>query len=176
MTDKKERILTTALHLFAAEGYANVPTSRIAKVAEVSEGLIFRHFGSKESLLDAILNEGIIKIESFAETVTQEKDFRMRIHKALDLPLLVIRGHKEFWKLQYTIKYQQPNLAKKYQDSDVFHALVQSIEVAFTELNYPNPKAETQLLMLVVTNLFTILLGEDQIVQEAFIQFLKSKY
>ena len=41
MTDKKEKILNAALELFANDGYNVTSTSKIAKTAGVSEGLIF---------------------------------------------------------------------------------------------------------------------------------------
>jgi len=41
------------------EGFTATSTSKnLQNNAGVSEGLIFRHFGSKEGLLDAILFEG----------------------------------------------------------------------------------------------------------------------
>ena len=46
----KENILHTALRLFAEQGYDRTPTSQIAREAGVSEGLIFRHYGSKAGL------------------------------------------------------------------------------------------------------------------------------
>ena len=54
MTNKKEKILLTALELFANEGFKSVTTSKIAKEAGVSEGLIFRHFENKKGLLNAL--------------------------------------------------------------------------------------------------------------------------
>ena len=58
MTDKQLNILKIALQLFANEGFHATSTSRIAKEAGVSEGLIFRHFINKEGLLRAILKQG----------------------------------------------------------------------------------------------------------------------
>ena len=47
MTDKQKHILESALTLFSENGYSAVSTSLIAKHANVSEGLIFRHFKDK---------------------------------------------------------------------------------------------------------------------------------
>ena len=44
---KKEQILNAALELFANDGFTATSTSKVAKRAGVSEGLIFRHFGNK---------------------------------------------------------------------------------------------------------------------------------
>jgi len=45
------RILDAALKVFAETGYRGATTRRIAQVAEVNEVTLFRHFGSKEELL-----------------------------------------------------------------------------------------------------------------------------
>ena len=45
------RILDAALRVFAETGYRGATTRRIAQVADVNEVTLFRHFGSKEELL-----------------------------------------------------------------------------------------------------------------------------
>jgi AcrR family transcriptional regulator len=42
--NKKDRILQEAMILFAAQGYYAISTKQIAVQAEVSEGLIFKHY------------------------------------------------------------------------------------------------------------------------------------
>ena len=50
----RRRIVEAALALFAEQGYAATSTRQIAQAAEVSEGLIFRHFPTKLALLHAV--------------------------------------------------------------------------------------------------------------------------
>jgi AcrR family transcriptional regulator len=52
---RREHILTVALGLFAAHGYAGTSTRSIAEAAGVTEGLIFHYFESKDALLFALL-------------------------------------------------------------------------------------------------------------------------
>jgi len=54
-TDKQKKIIETAIKLFAEKGYANTSTSEIAKIAAVSEGTIFKHYGTKDKLLLSII-------------------------------------------------------------------------------------------------------------------------
>ncbi|MFB9278617.1 TetR/AcrR family transcriptional regulator [Cohnella cellulosilytica] len=54
-TAKQQRILQSAIALFAEKGYANTSTSEIAKRSGVAEGTIFRHYGTKENLLLAVI-------------------------------------------------------------------------------------------------------------------------
>lgn len=48
------RVLEAANHLFSTQGFAKTGTAEIARAADVSEGSIFYHFGSKRSLLEEL--------------------------------------------------------------------------------------------------------------------------
>lgn len=48
--ETREKIITTAVRLFSAQGYANTSLSQVAKDASVSKALIFWHFDNKETL------------------------------------------------------------------------------------------------------------------------------
>jgi len=54
-TEKQQKVLEAAIRLFAEKGYANTSTAEIALAAGVSEGTIFKHYGSKDRLLLAII-------------------------------------------------------------------------------------------------------------------------
>lgn len=53
--DTKERILEAALKQFSAKGYIGSTTREIAKEAGISEVTLFRHFPTKEILLEATI-------------------------------------------------------------------------------------------------------------------------
>lgn len=53
LTPKMQDILEASLLLFAEKGYSNTSTKDISRAADVAEGTIFKHFGSKENLLYA---------------------------------------------------------------------------------------------------------------------------
>lgn len=50
-SETRTRVLEAAYMLFGTRGYANTGTADIAREADVSEGSIFYHFGSKRALL-----------------------------------------------------------------------------------------------------------------------------
>lgn len=52
--ETRQRVLEAANLLFATKGYVATGTADIARAADVSEGSIFYHFGSKKNLLAAI--------------------------------------------------------------------------------------------------------------------------
>ena len=55
MGDTKERILQTALELFAQKGYEAVSVSDIAGALGLTKGALYRHFESKGAIFDSIL-------------------------------------------------------------------------------------------------------------------------
>jgi len=49
-----ERLIRAALELFSTRGYHDTTTAQIAKKAGVAEGTIYRHFASKQQLLNEL--------------------------------------------------------------------------------------------------------------------------
>lgn len=55
MGDTKERILLTALRLFARDGYEAVSVSNIAGELGMTKGALYRHYANKRDIFDSIL-------------------------------------------------------------------------------------------------------------------------
>jgi AcrR family transcriptional regulator len=51
----REKILAAALKLFSQRGFLGAATRQIAREAGVAEVTLFRHFGSKENLFEAVI-------------------------------------------------------------------------------------------------------------------------
>jgi AcrR family transcriptional regulator len=49
--DIRDRLLSAAAHVYAETGYRGATTRRIAQEADVNEITLFRHFGSKDALI-----------------------------------------------------------------------------------------------------------------------------
>ena len=55
MSDTKEKILTTALHLFGREGYEAVSVSAIAGALGMTKGALYKHYKNKRDIFDSIV-------------------------------------------------------------------------------------------------------------------------
>lgn len=64
------RILTAALDLFVAKSYHNVSIHEIQKQADVSIGSIYRHFGGKEGVADALYKHILNEVDELIDGVT----------------------------------------------------------------------------------------------------------
>ncbi|WP_439544731.1 TetR/AcrR family transcriptional regulator [Sandarakinorhabdus sp.] len=72
--ETKSRVLAAAHMLFSRQGFANTGTADIAREADVSEGSIFYHFGSKKALLEELgRRHGEAMIEAMEAGYTLEE-------------------------------------------------------------------------------------------------------
>ncbi|MEZ5105630.1 MAG: TetR/AcrR family transcriptional regulator [Draconibacterium sp.] len=171
MTDKKEKILQAALRLFANEGFYSTSTSKIAKQAGVSEGLIFRHFSNKDGLLKAILEEGETKLKILFYDVITETDPKQTIRKAIEMPGNVDKKDYDFWKLQYKLKWElEINHDKKMEP---FHLALTN---AFQKLGYESPETEASIIILFIDGLASYVLKGSNINTDKMIRIFLKKY
>jgi len=171
MTEKKENILQAALQLFAQEGYHATSTSKVAKAAAVSEGLIFRHFGNKEGLLKAILEVGESKFKELVVEIEMESEPKEVIRKAIRLPLNIDVSDYDFWKLQYKLKWElEVNSDAKMEP------LQMALTNAFSKLNYDTPALEASLLLLYIDGIGSSVLKGSTINPNDITVLLLKKY
>ncbi len=68
VAETRDRLLKAAITVFSTEGYVGATTREIARVAEVSEVTLFRHFQSKEQLLNAVAQHvTALRMEAFSQ-------------------------------------------------------------------------------------------------------------
>ncbi len=174
MTDKKESILSAALELFANDGYSATSTSKIAKKAGVSEGLIFRHFENKKGLLDAIVESAQLRLSEISAHILFESDPKQVIHKTIELPFNIAANNKmeiDFWKLQFKLKWEV-----EYNNPNKMKPVIDKLTWAFSELNYEEPEKEAILLNQIIDAISIGILRDGNEPQEPFKLFLLNKY
>lgn len=66
------RILTAALDLFVDKGYHNVSIHEVQKLADVSIGSIYRHFGGKEGIAEKLYKHILNEVDELIDAVTKE--------------------------------------------------------------------------------------------------------
>jgi AcrR family transcriptional regulator len=84
----RERLVASARELFASEG-ADVPVEEITQHAGVGMGTLYRHFPTKEELVDAVLEDAFAEIVAAAEQAAAADDawagFTGFLERALEL-------------------------------------------------------------------------------------------
>ena len=173
MTEKQEKILNAALELFAEEGFKSTSTSKVAKRAGVSEGLIFRHFENKEGLLSAIMKMGEEKARSLFSDIVTDPDPKSVIRKSIELGLKTSKnqGESDFWKLQFKIKWELEEYGAHKMEG-----LRNALEHAFGLLGFKNPEQETQAILAVMDGMATRYFLDETFDLEALVDHLKLRY
>lgn len=88
-TEKQKKILEVAISTFAEKGYSNTSTAEIARLAGVAEGTIFKHYGTKENLLLAVIvpflkdNAQHLVDELFKDVMAEQITFKQFLENLL---------------------------------------------------------------------------------------------
>jgi len=173
MTEKQEKILNAALELFSEEGFRVTSTSKVAKRAGVSEGLIFRHFQNKEGLLAAIIKLGEERAKALFADIVMETDPKQVLKKTFDLYEMGKKDPKEidFWKLQHKIKWELEDYG-----AHKLEPMENALTNAFEKLGYAEAQKEARLLLLVMDGLGTRSFLHKEFDIEGMLSFLRKKY
>lgn len=171
MTEKQEKILEAALQLFAEQGYAATSTSKVAKEAGVSEGLIFRHFKNKEGLLEAIFNAVAERTKDIFADIVLTTDPKEVIGKVLEMPFRIDASEYKMWRLTYAMKWQIQNYS-----SEKMEPIKLAVKNAFEKLGYKNPEAESELILMLLDGAATAILLHEPENKMEILKCLKDKY
>ena len=173
MITRRQHIANVALQLFGERGYDATSTQHIAKSAGVSEALIFKHFGSKEHLLDFVIKSGYQRIIEHNRGGLSEGDPLTFIHSVIELPYKLVQEEPFFWKLQYRLAN---NETARQQHERFMRPVPGLLQAAFERLSYDEPDKETHLLLLLIEALWKMEANKtDERVPE-MLDFIKRKY
>ncbi len=176
-------IKEAALELFATNGYSNTSISQIARVANISKGLMYNYFDSKEDLLHAILQEavedGAEAMQAFLQQQYEPLDELIGIVKA---SIEMVKTNFQYWKLMTSLAFQKDVMEdiklilEKKQES-----IINQILDIFLRLGAQYPRVEAYYFGAVLDGLMIhyLTMGEEYPLEEmeAFIiDELKRKY
>ena len=171
MSERKRRILEVALELFANDGYAATSTNKIARESGVSEGLIFRHYGNKQGLLLALVDEAAEKIRKLIAPILDEENPKKVLEMAIEIPFSIPQKNYDFWRLQFKLKWE-----KDYVDNGKMKPLLNKLADAFSKLGYSEPQKEAEILNHIIESISVGILRDGKKSQMALKEFLLKKY
>lgn len=100
MADTKERILMTALRLFARDGYEAVSVSAIAGELGMTKGALYKHYRNKRDIFDSIVERMVqIDAERSRQYAVPEETYEAAPASYRDVSIESIR---EFTLAQFT--------------------------------------------------------------------------
>jgi len=84
---RRAQILRTAMELFSENGFQGTTTKQIAECSGISEGMVFKHFRTKEELYSAILEEKAQEVGAFCsdDAIERRDDVQVLTEIALHM-------------------------------------------------------------------------------------------
>jgi AcrR family transcriptional regulator len=71
---RRAQIVEIARRLFAEDGYRPTTTRQLARAADVSDALMYRHFASKDDVLRAVVDQGLAGFAAMREVAAVGRD------------------------------------------------------------------------------------------------------
>lgn len=137
-------IQQAALDLFAYKGYVNTSISDIAKTANISKGLMYNYFSSKEQLLEAILKEAFTVSADIMDPVTdQHLSAVERLITLIKATISFYQTNTTYLKLLHSLSLQEETMERfaHLMGQHQAYKMEQSVAL-FSELGSKNPQLE----------------------------------
>lgn len=150
---RKEQILMAALELFGSKGYQTTSISEIAKKAELSKGLLYNYFESKEELLNEVVVFAFKETTEAGESVLNKENLTADelLVSLVDSYFLMMKEQEELMKLVLSLAVQVSAIPSVHNTiTMVYNSLLEQLEVIFINLGYENPKNEAMLFGAIV--------------------------
>lgn len=151
--EKIKTIKEVALRIFANEGYFQASIAKIAQAANISKGLLYNYFESKEELLKAIVFDAIDEIyESFDQNhdgVLTADEFEFFVRHTFELQ----KQRREFYKMYYSLVIQPEILKIVDHKMAEKGAVVMKVMMEYFIRNFSEPQTEMLLFSSMVKGL-----------------------
>jgi AcrR family transcriptional regulator len=110
----KERLLEAAIGLFAKKGFSATGLREVVREAGVSVAMVNYHFGSKQGLLEAILDRLFQSMYKAAEeTLTGDEPPELKLRRFLRAVVGVFRNNPDLVRIAITeLPYDMPGIVE----------------------------------------------------------------
>ncbi len=175
--ETRSKILNSALELFAKKGYSNTSISEIAKSANVSKGLAYNYFDSKEMLMEEVIKIIFLEIGEIFQSLEEINDPFEKLQKMIDLTFSIVQEKEHFWRLYSNVllQHETKSLVEKVS-GNFMELLFIDIEKIFRKAKVKNPKSEAKLLGALLDGISFHVLFMSNYPIEKTKKFLKQKY
>jgi AcrR family transcriptional regulator len=143
---RKEKIMESALGLFAVKGFHSTSIANIAREAGMSKGLFYNYFENKEALIKELVMQGFTAILSVFDPNHDGKltgnEMRFLIIELIE----IIKKDIQFWRLYFSM-LTQPPIYSLVQDQlmQMVEPIYAIIAEFFKQEGYAEPMSEAKL-------------------------------
>lgn len=135
----KMKILLAALQLFSKKGFENTSMSDIAQAAEISKGLTYNYFSSKEELLEATLLFVLNKVTEVLHTGASIENPYQRLEFLIRTNFALVKKEPDFWKMFIVLSLQlDKNSPSAKILKEYWNRLIENAKTIFKEMGHEN--------------------------------------
>jgi AcrR family transcriptional regulator len=128
-TQTRERLLKAAIAVFDRKGYAAASIREIVERAGVTKPALYYHFGSKEGLLGAVLQEGERHLRDIAaRALARSGTARERIVAFAEDLYLQIQDNQASMRLVHSLFFSPVEAAPRFDFGAFDHTLVGAVQ------------------------------------------------
>lgn len=109
--ESRDKILQSAILLFAQHGYAATSIRMIAENAGISQGLMYNYFEGKQALLRAIFERSMEDVRASLGQASAAATPRQSLERLVHSAFEVVGRNRAFWQLSYQLRMQPEVLA-----------------------------------------------------------------
>ncbi|PKV75912.1 TetR/AcrR family transcriptional regulator [Pontibacter ramchanderi] len=174
--NKREAILDAALKLFTESGVRATSTKSIATEANTSEALIFKHYGTKDHLLETIIKKAYQSAALETNLYLKGLSAGEYVSSMIELPILLTNSNPDFWRMQYKIMALNP-ISSRYHENFMRPCQLRLIE-CFKDLGYRAPELEAELLLIHIDGVWKYFAAHqpDVAKRKALVSAMRQKY
>jgi AcrR family transcriptional regulator len=130
-----ERILSTALDLFAVKGYDATSVREICEAAGITKPTLYHFFGSKDGVLQALMTSGFARFRGLVNAaIAQPGTFRHRMKLVARSVFESATTKPRFWRFMHGIVWAPPAaMPNPISCSEFYDGVVGALAVAADE-------------------------------------------
>lgn len=143
---KRKLIKDTALELFAIEGFHMISISKIAAKANISKGLLYNYFESKEELIHDIIFDGLDELFNIFDPdkdgILTDDEFEFFLRNGSQ----ILQNNVSYWKLYFAMIFQ-PKIFNVVEEKFIIRIgpFFEILKSFFEKRNYNDPEMEAKL-------------------------------
>jgi AcrR family transcriptional regulator len=98
--DKRKRILTSALKLFARKGFEATALDEVARSSRLAKGTVYLYFKDKEDLYAQVVLDVLDRLEAYvAEGLERSQGVVEKLHSIAEGQLRFFSGNRDYYRL-----------------------------------------------------------------------------
>jgi AcrR family transcriptional regulator len=117
-----ERILSTALDLFAVKGYDATAVREICEAASITKPTLYHFYGSKDGVLRALVTTGFVRFRGLVDSALDTPGtFRSKLKMVARAIFKSATEQPLYWRFMHSVVWAPPGTAPKTADCQEFY-------------------------------------------------------